>query len=185
MARKFYSGISEQRPADRYIHVQDDYKNRRGIPALPFSKWQKTMRKPLGEKYVISPVTIGDKIRNHRLEKELLQKEVAEIIGVTEDCMTNWENNLSAPETRYLPAIIKFLGYIPFSANMQVFGERLQFCRLVHGLTHRQMGKQLNVDGSTVGSWENGEHMPQPAKQRQVEQVISGMLVDLPSCKSD
>ena len=133
----------------------------------------------------MNPVTIGDKIRNRRLEKELLQKEVAEQIGVTEDCMTNWENNLSMPETRYLPAIIKFLGYIPFSANLKVFGEQLKFYRLVHGLTHRQMGKQFNVDGSTVGSWENGEHIPKPAKQRQVEQVISAMLVDLPTCQSD
>jgi transcriptional regulator with XRE-family HTH domain len=43
----------------------------------------------------------------------LLQREVAEIIGVTESSIWKWEHGIE-PELQYNPRIIKFLGYIPF-----------------------------------------------------------------------
>lgn len=60
------------------------------------------------------PKTIGDKIRNRRIELNLFQKEVAQIMGVSEDCITYWENDRSIPQKRYSKKIIGFLGYNPF-----------------------------------------------------------------------
>lgn len=64
----------------------------RRIPKLPFLKTTKKMRKPLGNKYVQNPATIGERLRNRRLELGLLQKDVTEIIVVIEDTITFWEN---------------------------------------------------------------------------------------------
>jgi DNA-binding XRE family transcriptional regulator len=43
----------------------------------------------------------------------LLQREVAEIIGVSVSSIYNWEHGVEQ-ERQYNPSIIKFPGYIPF-----------------------------------------------------------------------
>ena len=79
------------------------------IPALPFSKQEKTIRKPLGDKYISNPITIGQKLRNKRLELHLLQKDVARIFETSEDTITNWENDRYIPQGRFIERIEKFL----------------------------------------------------------------------------
>jgi len=81
-----------------------------GIPALPFSKLMETVSKPLGNKHVKEPKTLGEKLRNRRLELGLFQKDVAEILGVCTDTVTNWENNKTEPQIELYPEIIKLLG---------------------------------------------------------------------------
>lgn len=85
-----------------------------GIPALPFSRLKKIVRKPMGGKYISNPTTVGEMIRNRRLELGQLQKDVAGILAVSEDCITNWENNRAYPQQRYYKAIRSFLKYDPF-----------------------------------------------------------------------
>jgi len=65
--------------------------------------------KPYGNKYVITPITFGDKIRNRRIELNLLQKDVAVIIGVCEDTITYWENNRVTPQEKHFKKIQFFL----------------------------------------------------------------------------
>lgn len=54
--------------------------------------------------------TISEK---KRLDLNLSQPQVAELINVTTDTITNWELNRNTPELTYIPKIISFLGYIP------------------------------------------------------------------------
>jgi transcriptional regulator with XRE-family HTH domain len=68
--------------------------------------------------------TIGDHIRRRRLGLKLLQKDVAEQLDVDKTSVFNWESNTSNPEFRYMPAIIRFLGYNPLPAA-DGLGERL------------------------------------------------------------
>ena len=58
--------------------------------------------------------TLGDHIRAKRLDLGLLQREVAGIIGVTTDTITNWEKNRNKPMNWHSLKINKFLGYSPF-----------------------------------------------------------------------
>jgi len=67
--------------------------------------------------YPTNPVTIGDHIRKRRIDLGLLQREVADIIGVTESSVWNWEHGVE-PEQHYNPKIIKFLGYFRLTARM-------------------------------------------------------------------
>jgi len=54
-------------------------------------------------------ITIGDQIRKTRLDRGLLQKDVAKLIGVTEDCITNWEKNRNKPQKKYYEQVYSFL----------------------------------------------------------------------------
>jgi len=42
------------------------------------------------------PITVGEHIRKKRMDLGLLQKEVSEIIGVTESSIWNWEHGAEA-----------------------------------------------------------------------------------------
>ena len=48
------------------------------------------MRRPMGKKYPTDPQTIGKQLLKRRMDLRLLQKDVAQMIGVTEE--------LEAPE---------------------------------------------------------------------------------------
>ena len=47
--------------------------------------------------YPENPTTFGERIRKIRLDKGLYAKELAEIIGVTEDSVLNWEKDRVKP----------------------------------------------------------------------------------------
>ena len=106
-------------------------------------------------KYMVNPNTIGDKLRNRRIELGLLQKEVAERFGVIEESITNWENGHSILQVRYYPKLIAFLEYYPFPEDNISVGGRIQKYRYINGLSHKAMGRLVGVDGSTICRWEN------------------------------
>jgi transcriptional regulator with XRE-family HTH domain len=130
------------------------------IPALPFSSFNRTVPKPLGMKYVQEPKTFGQKLRNRRLEKRLLQKDVAAMIGVTEDAITLWENDRNLPHVSYYPKITQFLGYMPFAVDDSTLAGKMKKYRYVNGLTQEDFAKQLGIDESTVFHYEKGTHKP-------------------------
>jgi transcriptional regulator with XRE-family HTH domain len=69
----------------------------------------KTIKKPYGKAYPLNPQTIGDQIRRKRIEKGMFQKEVAILFGVSEDTITNWENNRTEAQIQFYPKINAFL----------------------------------------------------------------------------
>lgn len=64
--------------------------------------------------------TVGDRLRRRRLELGLLQREVAERLGVDEATVYNWEGNRTTPAQLQWPQIIAFLGYVPFPRDGSV-----------------------------------------------------------------
>ncbi len=82
-----------------------------GMVALP--TWQITLNAKKPSKTPQNPKTLGEHIRKRRMELNLLQSEVAKIIGVTKCTIYNWENNLSSPRIIFLPNINKFFEYNP------------------------------------------------------------------------
>lgn len=51
---------------------------------------------------------IGDKIKSLRKEKDITQEEFAEIIGVSNQSVSRWENNICYPDMELLPVIAVF-----------------------------------------------------------------------------
>lgn len=58
--------------------------------------------------------TIGDRIKELRLEKELTQKELAQNLNLTQDSISLWEKNKRIPDTIY---IIMLCNFFKVSAN--------------------------------------------------------------------
>ena len=93
------------------------------------------------------------------MDLKLLQRQVANLIGVDEATITNRERNAAVPTVRYMPAIIRLLGYDPLPRAVSL-PERLVSARKRLGLSQRKMAEQLGVDPCTLRNWESGQHHP-------------------------
>ncbi|RLG05747.1 MAG: transcriptional regulator [Thaumarchaeota archaeon] len=117
-------------------------------------------KKPLPRAYPKELKTLGDHLRKKRLELGLLQKDVAKILGVSQDTIYNWENNRTSPSLRSIPKIIEFLGYIPYDIQGLSPGEELRLLRRILGLSQEKLAKKLGIDPSTLWRWEKGKRKP-------------------------
>ena len=128
--------------------------------SLPFCHFQLTARKPSSLPYPAQLNTLGDHLRKRQLDLGLLQREVAEKLGVTDSTIWNWEANYSSPQLRIIPKVIAFLGYEPYSTASGSFGERLLACRRSMGLSQKELADRMGIDPSTLGKWERGGRPP-------------------------
>jgi transcriptional regulator with XRE-family HTH domain len=127
--------------------------------ALPFCHFELRAIRRKSARYPKQINSLGDHLRARRLDLKLLQKQVADQIGVHELTITGWEGNTTVPEVRYMPAVIQFLGYNPLPAASSL-PERLATARRALGLSQRKMAGKLGVDPATVMGWEAGRHQP-------------------------
>ena len=141
--------------------------------ALPICQITLNAQKPLKKPYPDSLVTIGDHIRQKRLDMNLLQSEVAKQIGVSEDTICYWENNRSNPKVHLIPKIIKFLGYVPFKTDGETIGERIKSYRIKSGLSQKKLSKIWGVDETTIRDWENEKHKPSNKLLKRISKMIS------------
>lgn len=124
--------------------------------ALPFWKMRKTLRNALGIIVIDKDTPIGMHIRKKRFELQMNQEDAAKKLGVTEACVWLWENLQAKPQIHYMPAIIAFLGYCPFTFDLSTLAGRIKNYRIIHGLNSEALGKLVGVSDSTIGEWENG-----------------------------
>jgi transcriptional regulator with XRE-family HTH domain len=119
-----------------------------------------TAKRPKSSKYPKTLATLGDHIKKRRLDLGLHQVDVAEILGVTESTVTNWEKNRTNPTLRPMPEIIQFLGYVPEMESVQTCGEKIVRYRRMHGINQEALARELGVDPATLGRWERDEGEP-------------------------
>lgn len=60
--------------------------------------------------------------------------------------------------------------------DTSTFAGKLRAYRHRNGMSHKELGKILNVDGSTVGAWESGEHQPQKNILNKLEGLLNTSL---------
>ena len=111
-------------------------------------------------------------MRKRRLDLGLLQREVAEEIGVTESTIWNWEANHSSPQPRFIPKVISFLDYDPHSISSGSHGERLVSCRRSVGLSQRHLAYHLGFDPGTLARWERGDSQPSGNLLGRIEAIL-------------
>ena len=68
----------------------------------------------------MQPKTLGEHIRKRRIEKHLLQAELAKLLGVDRVSVQNWERGIHEPNSKIIGKIIGFLGYNPEPKPKQV-----------------------------------------------------------------
>ena len=120
-----------------------------------------------------NPQTIGEHLKNRRSALRLTQREVASIIGVSEDCITYWENRRSTPQIQFFPRIIDFLGYNPFVAETATVGERIKKYRVENGLSIKKLARKLSVEERTIAGWERNQVAPTQQQHILIKELIT------------
>ncbi len=148
---------------------------RRGVRtdrvALPFCCLSLTAPKPKSESYPENPETVGEHIRKRRMDLCLLQRQVADEIGVHVYTLCLWELGRHEPEIRHWPGIIAFLGYDPTPEGRTV-GERVRRLRRSLGLTQKRLAQKLGLDEHTVTNVERGRR----CVHKRTREAIEGFL---------
>lgn len=126
---------------------------------MPFCHVRLSAKRPQSEAYPTALRTYGDHIRAKRLDLGLIQKQVAEQIGVDETSIYNWESNRVEPAVRFIPRIHHFLGYCPYTPGLLVTGW-LKLVRQGLGYSQARMARALGIDEDTLKRWEAGRRRP-------------------------
>jgi transcriptional regulator with XRE-family HTH domain len=103
---------------------------------------------------------LGEHLRRVRLDRGLSQRQAAEAIGCHSTALLHWEKGTAAPELRFLPAFLRFLGYDP-RPSPATFGGRMRAAREAEGLSARELARQLGLDPGTLAAWET-DAVPRP-----------------------
>lgn len=121
--------------------------------------------------YPTKPVKFADHLLKRRMDLKLTQYEASILLKVTECSIFNWEKSRSLPKVKHYPDIILFLGYNPFEAEMdtETLHGKLKWHRTRLGLSYRNLGKILGVDGSTIARWEERSLPIQPSNLNKLE----------------
>jgi len=115
-----------------------------------------------------------------RLDLGLLQKDVAARIGIDVASIRNWERNKTNPEVRFVPGIVRFLGYNPDTCPTSL-PEALRKARRAAGLSQEKLAELSGFDETTIAKWERGSNRPFPAnvtRLRRCFEAIGQLLPD-------
>lgn len=152
--------------------ARDRPNSRRGIPALPFCHLTLKAPKPKSSLYPQNLTTLGDHLRKTRLDRKLLQKDIAKILAVDTDTVTYWETNRTEPSPTCLPKIISFLGYVPLSILPDDPRKRFVAYRKLAGLSQEEFARKLGVDPGTLRKWEKGKLL-----SAKLDEIISRIVL--------
>ncbi len=117
------------------------------------------------------PVTLGEHIKKIRKERGLLQREVAKALRVDSMSVVNWEMKRTAVGTRFVPAIIQWLGYDPLPAPSSL-ASWITIERTRRGLARRALAEALGWDETTVRSYEEGDRLPEDARLAKLRAIL-------------
>jgi transcriptional regulator with XRE-family HTH domain len=68
--------------------------------------------------YPTSPKSIGEMIRERRLDLGLRQTDVAKIVGCDKMTVVNWEKgHTDFPQINHMAGVVRFLGFNPLPAG--------------------------------------------------------------------
>ncbi|MFQ5913140.1 MAG: helix-turn-helix domain-containing protein [Nitrospinota bacterium] len=134
---------------------------------LPFCHITLRAKKPLPPIYPNSLNSLGDHIRKRRLDLDVLQREVAEILGVHATTVHGWERGRNHPSLPFLPKIVAFLGYVPWDGPPRNLGEKIARARKWLGISQEKLATEIGVDPGTLARRENG--LAPPIKKSSAE----------------
>jgi transcriptional regulator with XRE-family HTH domain len=93
------------------------------------------------------------------MQQGVSRRELARLLGASLQSIARWETNRTVPALRWLPAIVTFLGYVPYDPTAPL-RQRHRRQREAQGLTMRQFAATRGVVPSTVWRWERGGTRP-------------------------
>ena len=128
--------------------------------------------KPERKPYPKELITYGDHLRKKRLDLNLSQPQVAKIINVTTDSITNWELNRGKPILTFIPKIISFLGYTPTFNEISIKQYRIQ-----KGISQKELAEILNIDPTTLSRIERGSERISEKIKMKLDYLFMNLLM--------
>lgn len=141
--------------------------------AVPFSELNTTVPLPDKRPFPKELQTVGNHIKQARLSRNMLIKDVIELLQIDRETLRGWELNLFEPHVSHYPLIISFLGYNPCTFETDSLAGKIKAYRYSNGLTQKQFGKLLCTDTSIVWQWESNGRVPLPKTQQQIMKLIA------------
>jgi transcriptional regulator with XRE-family HTH domain len=142
---------------------------------LPFCRVSLKAARP--SKISQDPQTWGDHIRKRRLELELRQKDVAQILAVDTSTITNWEKSYAKPHLYLVPKVIEFLGYDPMPIETKTLGQMLLRYRKSRGVTQKELAMQMGIDPTTLSRLERGQSTCFQTVLKKVNAFLNGRIL--------
>lgn len=143
------------------------------LVALPFCNVVLNAQKPILKGYPVEVKTIGDRIKKHRLDLGLKQKDVADQLGVSISNIAYFERNAAFPSLSLMQKVTSFLGYNPYGDLITLEASaRLKAARERLGLEVNDAAKLLNVTPAILGRWERGKGMSKKTDWRVLDNFI-------------
>src|SRR6266850_2389072 len=154
--------------------------------ALPFCNLRLSGPRPhtVPRGYPIEVRSIGEHLRKRRLDLGLLQRTVAEQLGVRVDTVTLWENGRSRPLPRHHGSIVRFLGYDPEPGDRSLAG-RLRTIRRRLGLSQADFAVKVGLDEGSVCRWESGRRQPSRWMANRVAAILDRLEIPNKSAGTD
>jgi transcriptional regulator with XRE-family HTH domain len=117
------------------------------------------------------PTTLGEHLKKARIERGLLQRDVAKSLRVDSMSIVNWEKRRTKVGARFVPAIIRWLGYDPLPEARSV-AEWIVIERTRRGMARRQLARALRWDEGTLRQYEENRAEPDARRLAQLRVVL-------------
>jgi transcriptional regulator with XRE-family HTH domain len=105
---------------------------------------------------------------------KLTKKQAAVRLGVGPETVRHWEASQTQPPIERIPAIVRFLGYVPFPEPESI-SERLLAKRRAMGWSIRKAAAQIGVDPTTWQAWECAKDIVRPAHRALVARLLTAV----------
>jgi len=135
---------------------------------LPICNIQLSSKRPNKKPYPKELITYGDHLRKKRLDLNLTQSQVAKIINVTAESITNWELNRTEPNLYQIPKIISFLGYTPEMNENPIIKYRIR-----KGLSQKEFARIIEIDSTTLSRIERGSERIREKVKKKLHYLLS------------
>ena len=144
---------------------------------MPFTSLRLTGAKPrvFPRGYPHSPSTLGQQIRQRRMDLGLTQHTLALRLGCIYPTVAGWESGASEPLAARWPAIEAVLGPELLPEREGLSG-RLRTRRLRLGLTQAELASRASVDVRTVRNVEKAVHPPSRLTLKKLKAIIGDPL---------
>ncbi len=135
---------------------------------MPICNIQLSSKRPNKKPYPKELITYGDHLRKKRLDLNLTQSQVAKIINVTAESITNWELNRTEPNLYQIPKIISFLGYTPEMNENPIIKYRIR-----KGLSQKEFARIIEIDSTTLSRIERGSERIREKVKKKLHYLLS------------
>lgn len=132
----------------------------------------KSLRK---KDYSEHPETLGEYLKKRRRELGLLQREVADRMGINHFTYINWEKDKTKPVSSQFRPVIDFLGFDPTPAPATL-AERLAAKRRATGMTFEQTAMHFGWDPGTLTRYLNGTWRMPAGRADALERFLDGLF---------